>query len=183
MSSGGVSGNERLTGSVALLLLVLLPLEAATAIALGTFLPIHIALGLALVPPLALKVSVTGWRMVRYYTRKDDYVLKGPPSRALRALAPLLVLSTISLFGSGVALVVTGTRGGLLTTVHQLSFVIFSAAVVVHIGAYALRGIRAGTRDWRGRDRLAGAGARRFALFAGVALGIVLAVALYSGQA
>ena len=35
MSSGGVSGNERLTGSVALLLLVLLPIEAATAIALG----------------------------------------------------------------------------------------------------------------------------------------------------
>jgi len=179
--SGGVNGNERLTSSLALLLLALLPIEAATTIALGTLLPIHIALGLALVPLLGLKTATTSWRMLRYYLRSEKYVRKGPPALLLRLLAPVLVLSTSSLFGSGVALVLEGARGGFLLTVHVASFVIWGVAVLAHILWYGLRAVRLGTRDWRRADRLSGVGARRAVLLGGVALGIVAAIVLYPG--
>ena len=179
--TGSVAGNMRLTSAIGLVLLVLLPAEAATTIALGALLPIHIALGLLLVAPLALKIGTTSWRMLRYYTRNADYARRGPPIPALRALAPFLVLSTLALFGSGVALVVTGARGGLLGTVHVVSFVIWSALVLVHVLAYAFRASRIGRLDWQpgGRHRLPGARGRRALLVVGLTMGIVLAVTLY----
>src|SRR5205823_5690858 len=53
----GPAGNKRLTTSTALVLLVLLVVEALTTLALGIFLPVHIFLGLLLLPPVALKLS------------------------------------------------------------------------------------------------------------------------------
>ena len=64
----GPSGNERLTTSVGLVLLVLLALETLTTLALRSYLSVHIFLGLLLVPPVALKLASTGWRFMRYYT-------------------------------------------------------------------------------------------------------------------
>lgn len=93
----------------------------------------------------------------------------------------MLVFSTISLFGSGVALVLGGARGGLLLTVHVTSFVIWGVAVLAHILWYGLRAVRLGTRDWRGAARLSGVGARRAILLGGVALGIVAAIVFYPG--
>ena len=106
----GPPGNERLTTSVGLVLLVLLGIETLTALALSSYLPEHIFLGLLLIPPVALKLTTTGWRFVRYYTNSRPYRLEGPPRLLLRLLAPLLVLSTLTLFGSGVALIIRGTR-------------------------------------------------------------------------
>jgi hypothetical protein len=180
--SGGVLGNERLTNSVALILLVLLPIEAATTIALGAFLPVHVALGLALLPLLALKLASVGWRLVRYYTHNHAYRRKGPPVLLLRLLAPVLVLSTIALFGSGVVLVLSGGRGGIVLTVHVTSFAIWGVAVLAHILWYGLRAIRDATKDWRGGERLAGAGARRALIIAAVLLGIATSIVLYSGR-
>jgi len=179
--SGGVAGNERLTAAIGLILLLLLAIEAATAIALGTFLPTHIALGLALLPPTALKLATTGWRMIRYYAGGAAYVRRGPPTLILRMLAPLLVLSTITLFGSGVTLVFAGSRGGFVGTVHAVSFVVWSALVVVHILAYAFRASRNGTLDFRrGRSvRLPGTWGRRGLVISALAAGAALAFALY----
>lgn len=119
--------------------------------------------------------------MLRYYTRHADYVRRGPPALALRALAPFLVLSTVTLFGSGIALVVTGARGGLLGTVHVVSFFVWGALVLVHVFAYAFRATRIGRLDWQRnrRDRLSGTVARRALLVGGLAAGVVLAVTLY----
>ena len=107
----GPPGNERLTSSTGLVLLVLLAAEALTTLALRAYLPVHIFLGLLLLPPVALKLSGTGWRFLRYYSRNEPYRLAGPPRRLLRVLAPLLVASTLSLFGSGAALIVVGHGG------------------------------------------------------------------------
>ena len=96
-------GNERLTSSTGLVLLVLLAVETLTTLALRTYLPVHIFLGLLLLPPVALKLASTGWRFARYYTRNEAYRLEGPPRPLLRMLAPLLVAATLSLFGTGVA--------------------------------------------------------------------------------
>ena len=104
-SAWGPPGNERLTSSVGMVLLVLLAVETLTTLALRSFLHVHIFLGLLLLPPVALKLATTGWRFVRYYTRNEPYRHEGPPRPLLRVLAPLLVASTMSLFGTGVALI------------------------------------------------------------------------------
>lgn len=179
--TGGASGNERLTAMIGLVLLLLLTVEAATAIALGTFLPVHIALGLALLPPVALKLATTGWRMIRYYAGGVAYVRRGPPTLILRILAPLLVLSTVALFGSGVTLIVTGSRADFVGTVHVVSFVTWSALVIIHVLAYALRALRKGRLDFR-RDqghRPPGGWVREALVVAALSAGVVVAVALY----
>jgi hypothetical protein len=84
-------GNERLTAAVGVLLLVPIVVELAT-ILLGVhaFMSLHVFVGLALIPPILLKLGSTGWRFVRYYTRSRPYVAHGPPQLAMRLLAPLL---------------------------------------------------------------------------------------------
>jgi hypothetical protein len=66
--AAGPPGNERLTTSVGLMLLVLLGIETLTTLALHSYLPEHIFLGLLLIPPVTLKLTSTGWRFFRYYT-------------------------------------------------------------------------------------------------------------------
>jgi hypothetical protein len=180
----GPAGNERLTASTGLVLLGLLAIETLTTLALRSYLPVHIFLGLLLLPPVALKLASTGWRFLRYYTRFTVYKVKGPPRALLRALAPLLVASTLSLFGSGVALIVVGHGGGALRTVHALSFVVWGPLMVVHVAAYLRRTLRFGPADWRRHAEVVVAGARsRRALVVGSLLaGVVLALAVYPIQ-
>ncbi len=56
----GPLGNERLTNSTGLVLLVLLAVETLTTLALDSFLNVHIFLGLLLIPPVVLKLASTG---------------------------------------------------------------------------------------------------------------------------
>jgi hypothetical protein len=180
----GPPGNERLTTSTGLVLLVLLALETLTTLALRTYLPAHIFLGLLLLPPVALKLASSGWRFLRYYTRNRAYRLEGAPRLLLRLLAPLLVASTLSLFGSGVALIVIGHGGGVALTVHALSFIAWGALMIVHVLAYLKRALRIGTSDWRRNAGLvvAGARARRAALGAALLAGVIVALATYPTQ-
>jgi hypothetical protein len=135
----GPPGNERLTSSTGLVLLVLLAVETLTTLALRTYLPVHIFLGLLLLPPVALKLASTGWRFARYYARNEAYRLEGPPRPLLRMLAPLLVAATSSLFGTGVALIIVGHRDGQLRTMHTLSFIAWGVLMIVHVLAYLTR--------------------------------------------
>src|SRR5690348_5788465 len=108
-SHGGVDGNERLTASTAVVLLVLLALEGATLISVTQLLLPHVFLGFLLIPPVALKLGSTGWRLIRFYRGSEAYVHRGPPHPFLRlVVAPIVVVSTVSLFASGVAVVATG---------------------------------------------------------------------------
>jgi hypothetical protein len=180
----GPLGNERLTASTGLVLVVLLAAEALTTLALGTYLPVHIFLGLLLLPPVALKLATTGWRFLRYYTRNQLYRLEGAPRLLLRMLAPFLVVSTVLLFGSGVALISVGHGGGVLRTVHSLSFIAWGVLLLVHVLAYLRRTLRLGTSDWRRNAGLvvAGARARRGALVAALLAGVIVALATYPAQ-
>jgi hypothetical protein len=179
----GPLGNERLTTSTGLVLLVLLAVEALTTLALRTYLPVHIFLGLLLLPPVALKLASTGWRFLRYYSRFAPYRLGGAPRPLLRVLAPLLVASTLTLFGSGVALIAVGDGHGALRTVHGLSFVAWGVLIVVHVVAYLRRSLRTGTSDWRRSAGLVvGASARRAALGAALVAGVIVALATYPTQ-
>ena len=77
--TGGVAGNARLTGAVAVALLVLLAAEGVTIPFIGQLLGPHMFIGLLLIPPVALKLASTGYRFARYYTHDEPYVRKGPP--------------------------------------------------------------------------------------------------------
>src|SRR5439155_1712802 len=76
-------------------LAALLLVEGVTILFLRPLLPVHIFVGMLLIPPVALKLASTGYRFVRYYTGKPEYVRLGPPHIVLRALAPLLVAATV----------------------------------------------------------------------------------------
>ena len=166
---GGSDGNEQLTAVVGTLLVVLLAVEGATLLDLRAFLTVHAFVGMLLIPVVALKLASTGWRMARYYLRGEEYVRRGPPHLFLRALvAPLMVVSTVVLFGTGVLLLVLGQAHGTLVGLHKASFIVWLAATGVHVlarlprVASALRLRPAGTAQ-----RLALAGA---AVVAGLAL-------------
>jgi hypothetical protein len=120
---GGVAGNARLTGAVAVALLVLLAAEGATIPLIGKLLGPHIFIGMMLVPPVMLKMGSTGYRFVRYYAGTEPYLRKGPPAAALRLLAPGVVLTTLALFGTGVALAFASPPSDTLVFAHKLSFI------------------------------------------------------------
>ena len=107
----GVARNERLTGTTALLLILLLAVEGVTILFIRPLLSWHVFVGMLLIPPVALKLGTTGYRMVRYYGRSPAYMRRGPPPLFLRALAPIVVAATVSVFASGVALLVAGPLG------------------------------------------------------------------------
>jgi predicted alpha/beta-hydrolase family hydrolase len=87
-----------------------------------------------LMPPVAVKLASTGWRMLRYYLRGEDYVQRGPPHAALRVLvAPVLVASTLVLFATGVALLVLGQSHGTVVGLHKAAFVVWVGAAGVHV--------------------------------------------------
>jgi hypothetical protein len=131
---GGADGNARLTTITAAVLLVLLAAEGATIPFIGQQLTLHMALGLALIPPVLLKLGTTGWRFARYYLRDPPYVRRGPPPPLMRLLvAPLTVASTIALFGTGVLIVAMHPQRGFVIGLHKASFVVWFAAMAVHV--------------------------------------------------
>ena len=176
--TGGVAGNARLTGAVAVALLVLLAAEGVTIPFIGQLLGPHIFIGLLLIPPIALKLASTGYRFARYYGHDEAYVRKGPPPTALRVLAPGVVLTTVALFGTGVALLFAGPPSNTLIFAHKLSFFAWVAAMTLHVLGHLVELPRLASADWRRHGpreaRLAGAGLRAAALAGAIVLGVGL---------
>lgn len=183
-SGVGAAGQRATDIAVGLVLLVLLGIETLTTLALHSYLPEHIFLGLLLIPPVALKLTSTGWRFFRYYTNSTPYRLEGPPRLLLRLLAPLLVVSTLTLFGSGVALIMVGHGGGPLLQLHAVSFAVWGVLIAIHILAYLTRVLLVGLADWRRHAAVgvAGDGSRRAALLGALLAGVILALATYPAQ-
>jgi len=175
---GNALGNARLTSVVGVVLLLLLAAEGATIPLLGQLLSVHIFLGMLLLGPVALKLASTGYRFVRYYTHEADYVSHGPPAPLMRLLvAPVLVLSTMVLFGTGVLLLAVPHRGPVLG-LHKASFIVWFGATSVHVLAYASRAARHLLSDVAAR-RPAGLLLRWAAVGIAVAAGVAIAVATY----
>lgn len=169
--TGGADGNERLTASNAVVLLVLLALEGATLVAVRQLLVPHVFLGFLLIPPIALKLASTGWRLAAYYLGRAPYVDRGPPNVVLRfVIAPFVVVSTVALFASGVAVVATGSHG-LLLGIHKLSFIVWFGSMSAHVlwHVWKLPGLVL--------DHLPGRGLRLAAVAAALVAGLVLGVA------
>jgi hypothetical protein len=108
----GVKSNERLTALTGGLLFVLLALMGVTILSVRRLLPEHLLLGFLLIPPIALKMASTGYRFVRYYTGDQRYRRAGPPQPLMRLVAPIVVISTVAIFATGIELWLFGLRFG-----------------------------------------------------------------------
>lgn len=187
--SGGAEGNERLTALTGAVLLVLLAAEGVTILSLGNLLTAHFFIGMLLLGPVTLKAGSTIYRFIRYYTGSAPYRRKGPPAPLLRLLGPVIVASTAGVFGTGIALAVTGPAG--MQTwlfLHKATFAIWFCAMTVHVLAYLprLRGLLAAeSRGGGGGARAgghAGYGTRATAVVGGRGVRIaLLAAAVLAG--
>jgi hypothetical protein len=174
---GGPAGNRNLTAALGALLLVGILGELATLVlGLRQTLPVHIVLGIALIPLVALKLASTGWRMIRYYARSAEYRREGPPRPFLRGIAPIVAGSTVSLLGSGVGLIVFGPQAHLFRAMHSASFAIFLLVVGAHAVAHLPKLRRFAFADWVSGRRTQGHAVRRgvvaFALVSGAAFAV-----------
>jgi hypothetical protein len=172
-------GNARLTGTLGLVLLVLLAMEGFTVLAIRPLLGAHVFLGMLLVPPVLLKIGSTLWRFARYYLGADDYRRRGPPVLFMRLLGPLVIISTVAVIGTGIALVLGPPAWRLiLLFLHKASFILWFGLMSLHVLGHFVNMLQFGARDWlrRGRDRLSGVGARQFAVAASLVVGTILGV-------
>ena len=173
-----MEANERLTGSTALVLLVLLAIEGVTVLQVRSLLTLHVFVGMLLIPPVLVKISSTTWRFAKYYLGSPEYRHKGPPAAALRVIGPFLIMLTVVLFASGV-LVLVGPfawRARFLQA-HQASFVLWFVLMTVHVLSHVGDTARLSTKDWARRTRglVGGARTRRLVMTLSLALGVVLA--------
>jgi len=170
--SGGSAGNEHLTAILASILLVLLAVEGATLLDIQRLLGVHAFVGMLVVPVVVAKLGSAVWRMARYYLGGEEYVRRGPPHVALRVVvAPLIVLSTGLLLGTGIALLVLDRVSGPILALHQASFVVWLGATGTHVLGHVFDLLRAL------RSRPAGLGIRILAVAGALAAGLSLAVA------
>jgi hypothetical protein len=178
-SDAGVESNARLTGMTAAVLLVLLAIEGVTVLRVGALLSWHVFIGMLLVPPVLLKMGSTTWRFARYYLGAPGYRRKGPPAALLRLLGPIVVILTVVLFASGIAVVLAphSLRHSLLFA-HKASFVLWFGAMTIHVLGHLLDMARLAPLDWARRTRqdVAGATARQWALAASLVVGVGLGV-------
>ncbi len=134
LTGGGTDGNERLTAATGVVLLVLLAVLGVTILRIGQLLWLHLFVGMLLIGPVLLKLTSTGYRFARYYTANPAYRRKGPPAAPMRLLAPLVVISTVVVFGSGVALLLAGPGSrSTLFPIHKLSFFAWLALTGLHV--------------------------------------------------
>ena len=147
----GVEGNARLTSMNGMLLLALLAVEGFTVLSVRQMITLHVFLGLVLIGPVLLKTGSTTYRFARYYLGSQAYLEKGPPHWLLRVLGPLVIVSSLSLLGTGVGLLaVKPADPGLLLTAHKASFAIWLAAMTLHVLGHLLGGAMTAWSELRG---------------------------------
>jgi hypothetical protein len=174
-----VGGNERLTSITGAALFVLLGLIGITVLQVRALLPEHLLLGFVLIPPLGLKIFSTGYRFVRYYAGDDLYRHAGPPRLVLRLIAPVVVLSTLALFVTGLELWAFGLRfGSVWVAAHKLSFVIWLPFILIHAFSYFNKSADAVAAELSSQAKSgSGAFARRSLVVGSLVAGVVLALA------
>lgn len=183
LTAGGPDGNEQLTTVTGTILIVLLAAIGFTIPQLRQFIWMHLFVGLLLIGPVLLKMASTGYRFMRYYTRNAEYRRKGPPEIALRLIAPIVVLSTIGVFITGIGLLIVGPTGrNPMLLLHKLTFIVWVVFMSLHVLAHlpaAARALGIGGREQTHRvARTPGSAGRWIALTGAMVGGLVLAVVL-----
>lgn len=180
---GGTDGNERLTGAIGIVLIVLLAALGVTILRLRSLTPEHLFIGLLLIPPIALKMGSTGYRFVRYYTHDAVYRARGAPPPLLRLSAPIVVASTLGVFATGVALLAIGPSApGAIRLLHKASFIVWIGITALHVLGHLPDLERTFLRKREGRveynDLAAGRVGRAVSLTGALVIGVVIAILL-----
>jgi hypothetical protein len=177
----GVEANARLTGMTAAVLLVLFAAEGLTILRIRSLLTPHVFIGMLLIPPVLVKIGSTSWRFSRYYLGAPAYRRKGPPPPLLRLLGPVIVLLTLAVLATGVALLLApaADRNELLF-LHKASFVLWFVVTAVHVLGHILETARLAPADFveRTRRQVRGAGARQWLVASSLVVGLFLALAV-----
>ena len=166
---------------------MLILIELVSALILHTLMPVHVSAGVLLAGPLVLKLGSTGWRFLRYYTGAPAFVRRGPPHLALRVMAPLLIVMTLAVIGSGTGLVVTGPgSAGLLLPLHGFSVLVWLPLIAIHTFSHILRVPRLVADDWSkpsARSSVSGRVSRIGVNLGALLAGLVAAILLFPGAA
>lgn len=179
----GPEQNLRLTAFTGAVLLVVLAVEGFTLLSLRSMMSLHIFVGVLVVPVVLVKLGSTGYRFVRYYTRNPAYVEAGPPALLLRLLGPVVVLSTLVLLGTGLALIALGPGAGGVLLLHKASFVVWFGALGAHVLGHLQRTFRAVHAEATDPDERGPTGWRLLLVAAAVVAGAIAAVALLPDSA
>jgi succinate dehydrogenase hydrophobic anchor subunit len=160
-------------------LVLLLGAEGVTVLRVGNLIVPHIVVGTILLAPVALKLGSTGWKIVHYYANTPEYVRAGPPPLGRRLLAPIVIVTSIGLLGSGAALMLMGPSDtGRMPFLHKAFFVVWFLAMALHVllhAAHSLRSVSAEVTAPAG-EALPGRPGRAVAIAATLAAGVGLAV-------
>jgi len=172
-----VESNARLTASTAAVLFVLLAVEGVTILRVRGLLSPHVFIGMVLIPPVLLKTFSTSYRFVRYYAGSPEYRRKGPPPALLRLIGPFVVILTLVVLASGVALLYVGQswRSSMLL-LHKASFVLWFGVMTIHVLGHVSDTARLAPRDWirRTRRETPGASLRQWTIAASLVAGVLL---------
>jgi hypothetical protein len=164
--------------------LIPLLIVGVTLLSLRSLMDVHLFVGLLLIPPVLLKMGSTGYRFMRYYTHNAAYRTRGAPPAALRALAPIVAVTTVVVLASGIALLAVGPHSrGVLVPIHKVSFILWGVAAGLHVLAHlgqVGRTLSAELTPGRrtGAVRIPGHDGRMLSVVGALVAGAVLAVVL-----
>lgn len=146
--------NERLTALAGGILFVLFLIDMVVTANLRQSILVHIFIGTLLAGPLAVKMTSVGYRFFRYYAKSPAFVEKGPPNIWLRLLAPFLIVLTLTLFLSGLALVLVGpSHAEVFRLIHAGSAALWLPLIVVHVYAHIRQVPKSLRQEWSQRSR------------------------------
>jgi hypothetical protein len=182
LTSGGADGNEQLTTITGAILILLLAVIGFTIPQLRQYISVHLFVGMLLIGPVLLKMASTGYRFVRYYTDNPAYRRKGPPELILRLIGPIVVISTVAVFATGIALLIVGpSHRDPWLLLHKVSFIVWVVFTSLHILGHLPAVGRALGIGRRGGEQLGigpGTAARWIAISGALVAGLVLALVL-----
>jgi hypothetical protein len=177
----GVAGNARLTGVVGALLLVALAIEGITVPSVRGMLTLHVFIGIFVIPVVCLKLASTGYRFFHYYRGTAAYRHKGPPHPILRVTAPLLVVTTLTLLGTGVVMLAVGPQhSDSWRTLHQASFIGWFALMTIHVLGHAYETWKLATDELRAAARVRRRKTRVSLVACSLVVGLIFGVASLS---
>jgi hypothetical protein len=183
VTGGGTDGNEQLTTVTGAILIVLLAVIGFTIPLLRQFVSVHLFVGMLLIGPVVLKMVSTGYRFLRYYTGSPAYRQKGPPETVLRVIGPIVIVSTVAVFATGVVLLLLGpSHRDPWVELHKVTFIVWLVFMSLHVLLHLPALARAFGIGREGREQLAGAApgaaGRWIAIAGALVAGLVLAIVL-----
>jgi len=174
----GVEGNSRITGVLGAILLLVLAVEGVTIWDVRSMLSLHVFIGFFVIPIVCVKLATTSYRAFHYYRGTAAFRRKGPPHPVLRILAPVVIVSTVSMLLFGVVTLAVGpNHREPWLTLHQGSFIVWLVATAVHVLGHLFETWKLTRDEVLGKPPVPRRGTRLLVVGVGVAVGLALGIA------